>query len=112
MTEPLADPSAHPATVLDDLVHQRTRLGILAVLAEARRVDFTYLRDVLQLTDGNLSRHLEILAGQGLVHITKGYEGKRPRTWAEITEFGSDALAAQVSAMKEIVRRVERGQVD
>ena len=48
----------HPALGLDDVVHQRTRLGILAVLAEATEADFIYLRKVLGLTDGNLGRHL------------------------------------------------------
>jgi DNA-binding MarR family transcriptional regulator len=58
-------------------VHQRTRLGILAVLAGATEADFTYLRKVLDLTDGNLGRHLEILEGAGLISISKGYHGRR-----------------------------------
>jgi DNA-binding HxlR family transcriptional regulator len=57
----------HPATVLDATVHQRVRLGILAVLGEARRADFAYLRDTLELTDGNLSRQLQALEEAGLV---------------------------------------------
>ena len=71
-----------PALGFDDVVHQRTRLGILAVLAEATEADFTYLRKVLDLTDGNLGRHLEILESAGLITISKGYHGRRPRTWA------------------------------
>jgi hypothetical protein len=47
------------------VVHQRIRLGILAVLAEAERADFGYLKSVLELTDGNLGRHLEILRDAG-----------------------------------------------
>ena len=68
-----------------ELVHQRARLGILTVLGEADRVDFPYLKALLQLTDGNLGRHIEVLAQEELVHVTKGYEGRRPRTWVEIT---------------------------
>src|SRR3712207_8147482 len=56
----------HPARRLDDTVHQRVRLGILAVLREARRADFAYLRDALELTDGNLSRHIAVLEDAGL----------------------------------------------
>lgn len=92
---------------LDSVVHQPVRLGILTVLAETKRADFPYLKSVLDVTDGNLGRHLEVLAEEGLVRITKGYEGKRPRTWAEITKSGRTALAAQVAAMKEIVARYE-----
>jgi pimeloyl-ACP methyl ester carboxylesterase len=53
----------HPATVLDDVIHQRARLGIVVVLAEAGGADFTYLRDTLGLTDGNLGTDGEPLAG-------------------------------------------------
>ena len=95
---------------LNDVVHQPTRLGILTVLAEAKKADFPYLKAVLQLTDGNLGRHLEVLAEAGLVKVTKGYEGKRPRTWAEITKPGRAALAAQMAAMKDIVARYESAQ--
>jgi DNA-binding HxlR family transcriptional regulator len=102
--------AAHPTTVLTDVVHQRTRLGILSVLAECRRADFAYLRSLLQLTDGNLGRHLEILADDGLIAITKGYEGRRPRTWAEITKTGDAALAVQMAAMKQLVKRFESRQ--
>jgi hypothetical protein len=70
---------AHPTASLNDVMHQRARLGILTVLGEATRVDFPYLKSLLQLTDGNLGRHIEVLAGEGLVAVTKGYEGRRPR---------------------------------
>jgi DNA-binding MarR family transcriptional regulator len=105
---PAGEVPAHPSTVLDEVVHQRARLGILTVLSECGRADFSYLKGVLRLTDGNLGRHLEILAGDGLVRITKGYEGRRPRTWAEITQPGEDALAGQVAAMRELVERFDR----
>jgi DNA-binding MarR family transcriptional regulator len=98
---------AHPSTELNEVVHQRARLGILTVLGETGQADFPYLKRVLRLTDGNLGRHLEVLAGEGLVAVTKGYEGKRPRTWVEITDRGRAALAAELAALKELVRRVE-----
>ena len=95
---------------LRDVVHQPARLGILTVLAETNRADFPYLKSVLGLTDGNLGRHLEVLAGAGLVTLTKGYEGRRPRTWVEITNEGRGALAAQMAAMKRLVERYESAQ--
>lgn len=98
----------HPATTLNEVVHQRTRLGILTVLFEAERADFSYLKSVLDLTDGNLGRHLEVLEEKGLVIITKGFEGKRPRTWATISRDGRQALLAEVGAMKDIVERLEQ----
>ena len=97
----------HPATMLTEVVHQRARLGVLSVLSECGRADFAYLKSLLQLTDGNLGRHLEILADEGLISITKGYEGRRPRTWAEITKSGEAALAAQMAVMKQLVKQFE-----
>lgn len=97
----------HPANKLDDVVHQRVRLGILAVLVGARRADFSYLRDSLELTDGNLSRHLQVLEDAGYVKVTKTFEGKRPRSWVSITKKGRTAFAAEVGALRAILDRVE-----
>ena len=97
------DPPAHPALAFDDVVHQRTRLGILAILAEADRADFGYLRSVLGLTDGNLGRHLEVLAGAGLITLVKGFQARRPRTWAAISPLGRSALAAELRQMRALL---------
>jgi predicted ArsR family transcriptional regulator len=101
---PVASPAAHPTNGLDDTVHQRHRLGILTITAEAR-AEFGYLRDALGLTPGNLSRHLTVLDEAGLVQVEKGYEGRRPRTWVRITAGGRAALAAELAALTELVRR-------
>jgi DNA-binding MarR family transcriptional regulator len=97
----------HPALGLDDVVHQRTRLGILAILAEATEADFTYLRKVLHLTDGNLGRHLEVLEGAGLITISKGYHGRRPRTWATVTGEGRRALRRELASMRALMQRLD-----
>ena len=78
------------------------------MLGEADRVDFPYLKALLQLTDGNLGRHIEVLAAEELVRVTKGYEGRRPRTWVEITKLGRGALAAEMDALKQLVQRYEQ----
>ena len=98
---------SHPALGFDDVVHQRTRLGILAVLAEATEADFTYLRKVLDLTDGNLGRHLEVLEGAGLIIINKGYHGRRPRTRATITAEGRRALRRELASMRALMQRLD-----
>ena len=97
----------HPAQRLDDVVHQRVRLGILAVLDEADRADFTYLRQALGLTDGNLSRHLGVLQEAGLLDLTKTFEGRKPRTWVRATRKGKAALAAETGALRELVSRFD-----
>lgn len=98
---------SHPAQDLDDVVHQRTRLGVLAVLAEARRAQFGFIRDALELTDGNLSRHLQILEEAGYIDTEKGYEGRRPRTWVQITRAGRKALTAELTSLRALVDRLD-----
>jgi DNA-binding MarR family transcriptional regulator len=100
--------SDHPTNGLDDTVHQRHRLGILTIAAESRRVDFGYLRDALGLTAGNLSRHLSVLEDARLVQVEKGYEGRRPRTWVEITADGRAALTAEITALQALVQRHQK----
>jgi DNA-binding MarR family transcriptional regulator len=100
-------PDSHPALAFDDVVHQRARLGILAVLTEAGQADFPYLRSVLGLTDGNLGRHLEILDSAGLIMISKGYHRRRPRTWATITVAGRRALDSELASMQALMERLK-----
>ena len=98
----------HPSSELDEVIHQRTRLGIMTVLAEAGRVQFGALKDALELTDGNLSRHLQILEEAEYVVIEKGYEGRRPRTWVKATRAGERALRAELKLLNALVSRVSR----
>ncbi len=98
---------AHPAQRLDETVHQRVRLGILTVLAEADRADFVFLRGALGVTDGNLSRHLAVLEEAGHVAVNKTFEGRKPRTWVRATAQGKAALANEVAALRELLARVD-----
>jgi DNA-binding MarR family transcriptional regulator len=98
----------HPASGLDDVVHQRVRLGIMAVTHEARRVEFGFLRETLDLTAGNLSQHLGVLEKAGLIDIEKGYEGRRPRTWICLTKAGSAALRAELATLRALIRQIEK----
>jgi DNA-binding MarR family transcriptional regulator len=95
-------------TRLDPLVHQETRLAILTLLSEARRADFAFLRDTLELTAGNLSHNLALLQEAGYVALEKRSEaGRRTRTWAALTPAGQAALAAEVASLREIIAAVE-----
>ena len=98
---------AHPALRLDNAVHERTRLGILTILAGADGADFSFLRDTLDLTDGNLSRNLTVLENAGFVAIDKTFEGRRSRTWISVTPAGQKALNQEIQALREIVQVVD-----
>jgi DNA-binding MarR family transcriptional regulator len=96
---------AHPTSGIDETVHQRHRLGILTITAEAQRADFGYLREALGLTPGNLSKHLTVLEEAGMIQVEKGYAGRRPRTWVRITRQGRTALAVELATLAELLRR-------
>lgn len=100
----------HPIHDLDDDVHQRVRLGILAALAGLARADFAHLKRELALTDGNLGRHLEVLADAGFVKLTRGTEQSRPRTWVSITAQGKKALRKELDALRKIMSQVESAE--
>lgn len=93
----------HPTSGLDDVVHQRVRLGVLAVLSQAKSVDFVFLKQELGLTSGNLSRHLTVLADAGLISIQKTPEGRRSRTWVAITRKGRAALAEELHSLRKLI---------
>lgn len=96
----------HPTRAFDEVIHQKNRLGILAVLAEADFADFNYLKEILDLTDGNLSRHLQVLEESGLVSIQKGFEGRKTRTVVKATRQGRRALVEHLKAMQQLIDRV------
>jgi len=96
---------SHPASRLDETVHQRVRLGILGILSEAGRASFTYLRDGLGVTDGNLSAHLQVLAAAGLVDVDKEFIDRKPRTWVRATRRGRETFKVEMATLSELVTR-------
>ena len=97
----------HPTRRLDPTIHQPARLGILTVASETKRIDFVTLRELLDLTDGNLSRHLATLEAAGYITIEKAFEDRKPRTWIAATRAGRKALAAEIAALRDIVAAAE-----
>lgn len=88
---------------LDDVIHGRVRLGIMAYLASAEVADFTELKDALQTTQGNLSVHLRKLEEAGYVEIEKSFLGRKPLTRARLTPTGRKAFASYLDAMRKLV---------
>jgi DNA-binding MarR family transcriptional regulator len=75
-------------------------------------VEFGFLRTALDLTAGNLGQHLSVLEKAELVHIEKGYEGKRPRTWVNLTPEGEKALRDEIAHLKRLIQQVEQAPRD
>lgn len=88
---------------IDDVIHGRLRLGIMAYLAGAEVADFNELKRVLEATQGNLSVHLRKLEDAGYVAIEKSFLGRKPLTRVRLTDAGRKAFASYLDAIGKLV---------
>jgi DNA-binding MarR family transcriptional regulator len=89
---------------LDRILHEKARLGVLVSLAaRARGLLFGELKELCSLTDGNLSRHLDVLAEASLITIHKGYEGRRPQTRITLTAEGKRRFLDYLAELERVV---------
>ena len=78
---------------IDKVIHEPVRLRIMMILSGVEQADFNFLLTTLDLTRGNLSRHIEKLESANYVKVEKSFKGKMPNTSYQITQKGSNALA-------------------
>ncbi|MBO9581852.1 MAG: transcriptional regulator [Sphingobium sp.] len=88
---------------IDDIIHGRMRLGIVAYLASAEVADFNELKSKLKATQGNLSVHLSKLEEAGYVKIEKGFIGRKPLTRVTLTASGREAFGNYLDAMGKLL---------
>ena len=89
---------------LDRVIHEKARLGILTgLLASPKGLLFSELKELCSLTDGNLSRHLQMLQDAGLVEVWKGFKGKRPQTLCRITDTGRERFREYLRVLESVV---------
>jgi DNA-binding MarR family transcriptional regulator len=89
---------------LDRLIHEKARLGILSSLAtHPRGLLFTDLKELCSLTDGNLSRHLQVLHEAGLVEVWKGVNNHRPQTLCRLTDAGRKRFLEYITVLENVV---------
>jgi DNA-binding transcriptional ArsR family regulator len=90
---------------LDPLLHERARLAIVSMLAAVDSLTFTELRSALEMTDGNLSVHLQKLEEKGYVKIDKQFVGRRPQTTCRLSKEGRRALTHYLDQLEAIVKQ-------
>jgi len=88
---------------IDELLHSRVRLAIVAFLAGAKSADFSAVRDATKTTDGNASIHLRKLEDAGYVAVKKHFVARRPQTLYALTERGRRALLAYVAHLERLL---------
>jgi DNA-binding transcriptional ArsR family regulator len=90
---------------LDRVIHERARLSVLtSLVAHSKGLAFGDLKALCGLSDGNLSRHLQVLQEAGLIAIEKGYEGNRPQTLCRITPEGHRRYLDYLKVLEQVVR--------
>jgi DNA-binding HxlR family transcriptional regulator len=89
---------------LDPIIHAPIRLAILSILITVETANFSYLKESIGTTDGNLSTHLTKLEESGYVHIKKNFIGKKPRTTCAITKKGRAAFEKYLEQLEQIVQ--------
>ncbi|HEV2147828.1 MAG TPA: transcriptional regulator [Longimicrobiaceae bacterium] len=102
----IAGGGAADAPELDRLIHERVRLGIVSALAVNQTLTFNALKDMLGLTDGNLSVHARRLEEAGYVACSKSFEGRVPRTEYRLTAEGRRALELYLDHMEALIHAV------
>ena len=93
---------------LNETIHQPVRLRIMAALVTleaGNEVDFTYLRDLLEVTDGNLGAHLRKLEEAGYISVTKVFVERKPRTFVAATSAGRKVFQEHVAALESILKK-------
>ncbi len=88
---------------LDRVIHEKGRMGIMAVLAASSEVSFTDMRETLGMTDGNLTTHLRTLQEAGYVALEKTQHHRRPQTLCRLTPAGRAAFVGYVEALERFV---------
>jgi len=104
-----AQQAPQAARVLDRLIHERLRLGIVSALAVNGALTFNELKRLLETTDGNLSVHARKLEDAGYVACAKSFEGRVPKTEYRLTQPGRRALEKYLAHMEALIRATREG---
>jgi DNA-binding transcriptional ArsR family regulator len=89
---------------LERIIHEKARLSILtSLVTHPKGLIFTDLKELCSLTDGNLSRHLQVLHEAGLVEVWKGFQGNRPQTLCRLTDDGRRRFLGYITVLENVI---------
>ncbi len=90
---------------LDDIIHSRIRLAVIAVLVTVNEAEFVFLKDKVNATDGNLSTHLKKLEESGYVAVSKSFEKRKPISRYMLTQKGKKAFEIYVQRLEKLIKK-------
>lgn len=106
----MADANPFDHNAIDDIVHGRIRLGVMAYLSAVESALFAELRDKVGATDGNLSAHLRKLEEAGYVRVDKSFVGRKPQTRLSLTREGRQAWQIWLDRIERLTRAANPGR--
>ena len=95
---------------LNKAFESRVRLGIMSALMVNESLDFNALKELLELTDGNLASHSRALEGEKYIRVEKSFIGRKPNTKFSITTKGREAFERHLAALEALLKNVESGE--
>ena len=91
---------------LNKAFENKIRLGIMSVLSVNSRASFNDLKEMLELTDGNLASHLKSLESSGYIKVIKSFVDRKPNTKYEITDSGAAAFESHIKALEDLLKQI------
>lgn len=95
----------NPFDSLDKVLEHRVRLQIMSVLVTEEALDFSGLKEILNVTDGNLASHIKALEKEKYVSVNKTFIDRKPNTRYKITEKGRNAFRKHLDALEQVIRQ-------
>lgn len=92
-------------TQLDDIIHARIRLAAMSVLITVEEAEFTFLREKVNTTDGNLSIHLKKLEEAGYITVNKRFVDRKPQSTYRISEKGRKAFENYITTLEQLLKK-------
>lgn len=94
----------NPIEHLNKIFDSRIRLGIMSALMVNNEVSFNELKELIEVTDGNLASHLKTLEEQGFVKVQKGFIGRKTNTTYQVSKAGEKAFKAHLEALEQMIK--------
>lgn len=99
--------SSNPISGLNKIFDNRIRLGVMSVLTVNEEISFNDLKQMLEVTDGNLATHLVTLEENGFIKVHKGFIGRKTNTTYSITKAGQKAFTDHIAALEQMIKGVK-----
>lgn len=97
----------NPISGLNKIFDNRIRLGVMSALAVNEEINFNDLKQLLEVTDGNLATHLQTLEDNGFIKVRKGFIGRKTNTTYAITKAGQKAFTDHISGLEKMIKKLK-----